>query len=59
MYYHENLQPTEIAAFLGLLECEIGQVRAETSGLLRTMLAAQIRSLNFLPASINPVTLRG
>ena len=42
MYYHENLEPTEIAVWLGLTECEIEQVRAETSELLRTMLAAQI-----------------
>ena len=42
MYYHENLEPTEIAAALGLTECEIEQVRVETSGLLRTMLAAQM-----------------
>ena len=45
MYYHENLQPIEIAAFLALTECEIEQVRAETSGLLRTMLAAQLAEL--------------
>ena len=42
MYYHENLEPTGIAACLGLTECEIEQVRVETLGLLRTMLAAQI-----------------
>jgi DNA-directed RNA polymerase specialized sigma subunit len=42
MYYHENLEPTEIAACLDLTESEIEQVRVETLGLLRTMLAAQI-----------------
>jgi DNA-directed RNA polymerase specialized sigma subunit len=42
MYYHENLEPTEIGARLDLTECEIEQVRVEMSGLLRTMLAAQI-----------------
>jgi DNA-directed RNA polymerase specialized sigma subunit len=42
MYYHENLEPTEIAACLDLTECEIEQVRVEMLGLLRTMLAAQI-----------------
>jgi DNA-directed RNA polymerase specialized sigma subunit len=42
MYYHENLEPTEIAACLRLTECEIEQVRVETYELLRTMLTAQI-----------------
>ena len=42
MYYHENLEPTEIGACLDLTESEIKQVCVEMSGLLRTMLAAQI-----------------
>src|SRR6516162_3792918 len=42
LYYHEELEPIEIAACLGLTECEIDQVRAETVGLLQSMLAAQI-----------------
>ena len=42
LYYHEDLEPIEIAACLGLTECEIDQVRAETVGLLQSMLAAQI-----------------
>jgi DNA-directed RNA polymerase specialized sigma subunit len=50
LYYHEDLEPTEIAACLGLTECEIDQVRAETVGLLQSMLAAQI-GLPELPAS--------
>ena len=41
LYYHEDLEPIEIAACLGLTECEIDQVRAETVGLLQSMLAAQ------------------
>ena len=52
MYYHENLEPTEIAACLGLTECEIEQVRIETSGLLRTMLAAQM-GVPELPATFD------
>jgi len=52
MYYYENLEPTEIAACLGLTECEIEQVRVETLGLLRTMLAAQI-GVPELPASFD------
>ena len=52
MYYHENLEPTEIAAALGLTECEIEQVRVETSGLLRTMLAAQM-GVPELPATFD------
>ena len=42
LYYHEDLELVEIAACLGLTECEIEQIRAETVGLLRTMLAGQI-----------------
>ena len=42
LYYHEDLGPIEIAACLGLTECEIEQVRGETVGLLQSMLAAQI-----------------
>jgi DNA-directed RNA polymerase specialized sigma24 family protein len=52
MYYHENLEPAEIAACVGLTEGELDQVRAETVGLLRTMLAAQI-GLPELPASFD------
>ena len=52
MYYHENLEPTEIAAYVGLTEGEVHQVRAETVGLLRTMLAAQI-DLPELPGSFD------
>ena len=50
LYYHEDLKPAEIAASVGLTEGEVDQVRAETVGLLRTMLAAQI-DLPELPAS--------
>jgi DNA-directed RNA polymerase specialized sigma subunit len=39
LYYHEDLEPAEIAACLNLTECEIEQIRAQTVGLLRTMLA--------------------
>ena len=42
MYYHEDLELAEIAACLDLTECEIEQMRAETVGFLRTMLAGQI-----------------
>jgi len=42
LYYHEDLEPIEIAACLGLAECEINQVRAETVGLLQSTLAAKI-----------------
>ena len=42
MYYHEELETAEIAACVGLTEGELHQVRAETLGLLRTMLTAQI-----------------
>ena len=42
LYYQENLEPTEIAACLGLTECEIDRARVETVGLLQNMLAAQI-----------------
>ena len=52
MYYHENLEPAEIAACLDLTECEIEQVRVETLGLLRTMLAAQI-GVPELPANFD------
>jgi len=45
LYYHEDLEPAEIAACVGLTEGELDQVRGETVGLLRTMLAAQIRPL--------------
>jgi DNA-directed RNA polymerase specialized sigma subunit len=50
LYYHEDLEPTEIAVCLGLADCEIDQVRAETVGLLQSMLAAQI-GLPELPVS--------
>jgi len=50
MYYHEELEPAEIAACVGLTEGELDQVRAETVQLLRTMLAARI-SLPELPGS--------
>ena len=52
LYYHEDLEPTEIAAYVGLTEGEVDQVRAETVGLLRTMLAAQI-DLPELPGSFD------
>ena len=52
MYYHENMELTEIAVCLGLTECEIEQVRVETSRLLRTMLAAQI-GVAELPANFD------
>jgi DNA-directed RNA polymerase specialized sigma subunit len=39
LYYHEDLEPAEIAACLNLTECETEQIRAETVGLLRTTLA--------------------
>ena len=50
MYYHEDLEPAEIAPYAGLTEGEVDQVRVETVGLLRTMLAAQI-GLPELPGS--------
>ena len=52
LYYHEDLKPAEIAASVGLTEGEVDQVRAETVGLLRAMLAAQI-GLPELPASFD------
>ena len=52
LYYHEDLEPAEIAACVGLTEGEVDQVHAETVGLLRTMLAAQI-DLPELPASFD------
>ena len=52
LYYHEDLEPAEIAACVGLTEGELDQVRAETVGLLRTMLVAQI-GLPELPASFD------
>ena len=52
LYYHEDLEPTEIAAYVGLTEGQVDQVRAETVGLLRTMLAAQI-DLPELPGSFD------
>jgi DNA-directed RNA polymerase specialized sigma subunit len=48
LYYHEDLEPIEIAACLGLAECEIDQVRAEAVGLLQSMLAAEIGLPEFL-----------
>ena len=42
----------EIAACLDLSECEIEQIRAETVGLFRTMLAGQMGLLE-LPASLD------
>jgi len=41
LYYHEDLEPAEIATCLGLTRCEIDQVRAEAVGLLQSVLAAQ------------------
>ena len=32
MYYHEDLEPAEIATCLDLTECEIERIRAETVG---------------------------
>ena len=52
LYYFENMPLADIAACLDLTECEIEQIRAETVGLLRTMLAAQI-GLPELPASFD------
>ena len=52
LYYHEDLEPTEIAACLELADCEIDQVRAETVGLLQSMLADQI-GLPELPAGFD------
>jgi DNA-directed RNA polymerase specialized sigma subunit len=52
LYYHEDLEPAEIAACLNMTECEIEQICAETVGLLRTMLAAQM-GLPELPASFD------
>jgi DNA-directed RNA polymerase specialized sigma24 family protein len=52
MYYHEDMEPAEIAACVGLTESELDQVRVETVGLLRTLLAAQI-GLPELPASFD------
>ena len=52
MYYHEDLEPADIAPCVQLTEGEVDQVRAETVGLLRTMLAAQIGRPE-LPASFN------
>ena len=52
LYYHEDLEPAEMAACVGLTKGELNQVRAETVGLLRTMLAAQI-GLSELPASLD------
>ena len=52
LYYHEDLEPAEIAACVGLTEGEFDKVRAETVGLVRTMLTAQI-GLPELPASFD------
>jgi DNA-directed RNA polymerase specialized sigma24 family protein len=52
LYYHEDLEPAEIAACVGLTEGEFDQVRAETVVLLRTMLTAQI-GLPELPVSLD------
>jgi DNA-directed RNA polymerase specialized sigma subunit len=52
MYYHEDLEPAEIAACVGLTDSELDQNHAETVGLLRTMLAAQI-GLPELPATFD------
>ena len=43
MYYHEHLQPAEIATAFGLTEFEIDQIRAKALAALQTMLAAQTR----------------
>jgi hypothetical protein len=58
LYYHENLQLAEIATCVGLTECEIDQIRAETLALLRTMLAAQI-GLAELPVGFDNVAEHG
>ena len=42
LYYHEDLEPAEIATCLDMTESEIDQIRAETVGLLQTMLATQM-----------------
>src|SRR5215472_8417619 len=52
MYYHEDLEPAEIAPCVELTEGEVDQIRAETVGLLRTMLPAQI-GLPELPATFD------
>jgi DNA-directed RNA polymerase specialized sigma subunit len=52
MYYHEDLEPAETAACVGLTDSELDQIHAETVGLLRTMLAAQI-GLPELPATFD------
>ena len=43
MYYYENLQPTEIAAGLGLTESEIELILAQTVRLLRKKLVADLK----------------
>jgi DNA-directed RNA polymerase specialized sigma subunit len=51
LYYHEDLELAEIATCLDLTEREIEQIRAETVGLLQSMLAGQI-GLPELPARL-------
>jgi DNA-directed RNA polymerase specialized sigma subunit len=51
LYYHEDLEPAEIAACLDLTECEIEQIRAETLELLQSTLGGQI-GLPELPDSL-------
>jgi RNA polymerase sigma factor for flagellar operon FliA len=46
MYYYENLQPTEIAAGLGLTENEIELILAQTVRLLRKKLVADLKQSN-------------
>jgi hypothetical protein len=52
LYYHEDLEATEMAICLGLTDCEIDQIRTETVGLLQSMLAARI-GLPELPAGLD------
>ena len=58
LYYHEDLEATEIATCLGLTDCEIEQIRTETVGLLQSMLAAQI-GLPELPAGLDKLEADG
>jgi DNA-directed RNA polymerase specialized sigma subunit len=52
LYYHEDLEVTEIATCLGLTDCEIDRIRTESVRLLQSMLAAQI-DLPELPAGLD------
>ena len=44
MYYHENFKLSEIAAWVGLSECQIDEIRAQTVGLLNNYLLSVSRS---------------